>query len=196
MRRAIGALEGLLTAGESIEAVAVQHRLFALTHPRICIAATSGRLIALDRHLLGGFDSLDVRWQDLKETRIRAGIVAAELTLLARASSDLNIVAETDRVLTFAGLCKDQAQAVYRICQQHDQVWREKRRVRELEELRAKSGGVQLGVNTAPPTDAAAGAGVPAEPARRLRQAREMLEARLITDAEYESIKAKIIANL
>ena len=34
---------------------------------------------------------------------------------------------------------------MYRICQQHDQVWREKRRVRELEELRAKSGGVQIG---------------------------------------------------
>jgi hypothetical protein len=42
-------------------------------------------------------------------------------------------------------LRKDQAQAMYRICQQHDQVWREKRRIRELEELRAKSGGVQFG---------------------------------------------------
>jgi hypothetical protein len=30
----------------------------------------------------------------------------------------------------------------------------------------------------------------------RLRQAREMLEARLINDAEFESIKAKIIAGL
>ena len=32
--------------------------------------------------------------------------------------------------------------------------------------------------------------------ARRLRQAREMLDAKLISDAEFETIKAKIIANL
>ena len=40
------------------------------------------------------------------------------------------------------GLNPEQAQAVYRICQAQDQAWREKRRVREMEELRARSGGV------------------------------------------------------
>ncbi len=123
----------------------MQHRLFALTHRRACIAATSGRFISLNRRLLGGYESADIRWQDLKETRISAGILAADLTLVAQSSSDLNIGAEVNRVWTFAGLRKDQAQAMYRICQQHDQVWREKRRIRELEELRAKSGGVQIG---------------------------------------------------
>jgi len=196
-RRALLTLQGLLTAGETLEAWALQHRLFALTHPRVCIAATSGRFIALTPHLLGGFESEDIRWQDLKETRIRAGIIAAELTLVAQGSSDLNISSEVNRVLTFEGLCKDQAQAIYRICQQHDQVWREKRRVRELEELRAKSGAVQFGGTVpTPPADMAGAAGSESEPARRLRQAREMLEAKLISDAEYESIKAKIISSI
>jgi hypothetical protein len=81
---------------------------------------------------------------------------------------------------------------MYRICQQHDQVWREKRRVRELEELRAKSGGVQIGAAGL----GAAGVGADSEPARRLRQAREMLEAKLISDSEFESIKAKIVSSL
>ena len=89
--------------------------------------------------------------------------------------------------------CKDQAQAMYRICQQHDQVWREKRRVRELEELRAKSGGVQISGQPAYSSDAA---GAESEPARRLRQAREMLDAKLISDSEFESIKAKIVSGL
>jgi hypothetical protein len=93
--------------------------------------------------------------------------------------------------LVFEGLRKDQAPAIYRICQQHDQIWREKRRVRELEELRAKSGGIQLGAAGS----GAAGDGE-SEPIRRLRQAREMLDAKLISDAEYESIKAKIVAGL
>jgi Bacterial PH domain len=192
---ALATLRGLLTSGEALEAWAVQHRLFALAHRRACIAATSGRFISLQRRLFGGYESADIRWQDLKETRISAGILAADLTLVAQSSSDLNIGSEVNRVWTFTGLRKDQAQAMYRICQQHDQVWREKRRIRELEELRAKSGGVQIG--GVPSAYAAAdSAGTESEPARRLRQAREMLDAKLISDAEFESIKAKIVAGL
>jgi hypothetical protein len=194
LARALGTLQGLLTSGETLEAWAAQRRIYALTHRRICIAATSGRFISLSRRLLGGYESSDIRWQDLRETHISAGLLAADLTLVAQSSSDLNIASEANRVLTFAGLNKGQAQAMYRICQQHDQVWREKRRVRELEELRAKSGGVQIGGG------GYGGAGNSAsgesEPARRLRQAREMLEAKLISDAEFESIKAKIVSGL
>jgi len=192
---ALATLRGLLTSGETLEAWAVQHRLYALTHRRTCIAATSGRFISLNRRLLGGYESADIRWQDLKETRISAGILAADLTLVAQTSSDLNIGSEVNRIWTFAGLVKDQAQALYRICQQHDQVWREKRRIRELEELRAKSGGVQIGSGQTANWGADV-AGAESEPARRLRQAREMLDAKLISDSEFESIKAKIVSGL
>jgi Bacterial PH domain len=191
---ALATLQGLLTSGETLEAWAAQRRVYALTHRRALIAATSGRFISLKRRILGGYDSADIRWQDLKETRISAGIIAADLTLVAQSSSDLNIGAEVNRVWTFEGLRKEQAQAMYRICQQHDQVWREKRRVRELEELRAKSGGGQISGQQAYSSDAAAGA--ESEPARRLRQAREMLDAKLISDSEFESIKAKIVSGL
>lgn len=191
--RALDILRGLLTVDETLEAWAMQHRVYALTHRRLCVAATSGRFISLTRRLLGGYDSADIRWQDLKETRIRAGLLTAELTLVAQTSTDLNIGAETSRVWSFAGLRKDQAQAIYRICQQHDQVWREKRRIRELEELRAKSGGVQFGGGAGYSSPDAGGE---SEPTRRLRQAREMLEAKLISDAEFESIKAKIVSGL
>src|SRR5580700_10301438 len=190
---ALATLQGLLTSGETLEAWAAQRRLYALNHRRELIAATSGRFISLKRRLFGGYDSADIRWQDLKETRISAGIIAADLTLVAQSSADLNIGAEVNRVWSFEGLHKDQAQAMYRICQQHDQVWREKRRVRELEELRAKSGGVQFGGGS-PYSNADPGA--ESEPARRLRQAREMLDAKLISDAEFESIKAKIVSAL
>ena len=194
---ALATLRGLLTSGETLEAWAAQRRIYALTHRRVCIAATSGRFISLQRRLFGGYDSADIRWQDLKETRISAGIIAADLTLVAQSSSDLNIGAEVNRVWSFDGLNKNQAQAMYRICQQHDQVWREKRRVRELEELRAKSGGVQISGGQAGygngNTDAA---GTESDATRRLRQAREMLDAKLISDSEFESIKAKIVSSL
>ena len=192
--KALATLKSLLTSGETLEAWAAQRRIYALTHRRVCIAATSGRFISLTRRLIGGYESTDIRWQDLRETHISAGLLAADLTLVAQVSSDLNITSEPNRVLVFEGLNKDQAQAMYRICQQHDQVWREKRRVRELEELRAKSGGVQF--SGAGYAAADGGGGAESEPARRLRQAREMLDAKLISDSEFESIKARIVSGL
>ena len=196
LQKALDTLQSLMTTGETVEAWATQRRIFALKHRRVVLVATSGRFIALTRKLIGGYDTADIRWQDLKETRIRAGIFGADLTVIAQSSSDLNISSEVNRVWTYMGLRKDQAQALYRICQQHDQAWREKRRVRELEELRAKSGGVQFAPQAFSSTPSDSSSGAESESTRRLRQAREMLEAKLISDSEFETIKARIISGL
>jgi hypothetical protein len=95
---------------------------------------------------------------------------------------------------TITGLCKTQAEAVYRVCQAQDQAWREKRRVRELEEMRAKSGGIQF-----PPTGAAAAGSPPGsqdDTVARLQKAKDMLDKGLISDAEFEAIKARIVNTL
>jgi hypothetical protein len=187
-------VNSVLTADEKLEAWAVQHRIFALKHRRLALGATSGRFLAIERPLLGGFDLTDVRWQDLKDVHIHVGILAARLQLTALESPDLASASGQTRTLTFEGLVKDQAQRLYRICQAHDQAWREKRRVRELEELRARSGGFQLGSPSAP--GAAAASGGEADAVSRLRSAKSMLDAGLISDAEYEALKARIISNV
>jgi hypothetical protein len=184
-------LRGVLIAGETLEAWVIQRRVYALRHRRVLIAATSGRLVVLTRRLLGGFDVTSIRWQDLEEVTLRVGMVAAELALRAGKATDLpSLGAAGAQRVQFQGLRKEQAQAVYRICQAQDQAWREKRRVRELEELRARSGGIQ--VTSTPGPDAA---GSPGDAVRRLQEAKQLLDARLITDAEYETIKAKIVAS-
>jgi hypothetical protein len=182
-------LRGVLIPGETLEAFAIQRRLFALTHRRILIAATSGRLVVLTRKLLGGFDVTTIRWQDLEEVTLHVGMLSADLSLRAGKATDLaSLATQGGQRVDFRGLRKEQAQAVYRICQTQDQAWREKRRVRELEELRARSGGIQVSSGPA----AAPGAGDDA--VRRLQEAKQLLDARLITDAEYEAIKAKIVS--
>src|SRR5207253_803537 len=124
----------------TLEAWAIQRRVFSLTHRRLLLAATSGRLIVITRRLLGGFDVADVRWQDLEEVALRVGVFGADLAIRAGKTTDLaSEGAHGSRRLEFQGLRKEQAQAVYRICQAQDQAWREKRRIRELEELRARS---------------------------------------------------------
>jgi hypothetical protein len=194
--RAIEALQSLLIPGETLESWAIQHRLFALTHRRQIVAATSGRLVAVARGLLGGFTTEDIRWQDLDDAQLRVGMIGATLTVTAYASTDLaSASAGTARTLAFAGLRKAQAQAVYRTCQAQEQAWREKRRVRDLEELRAKSGGIQLGGGGGGAA-LAAGTDDPRQPAARLQRAREMLQQGLLTDAEFEQVKSRILADL
>jgi hypothetical protein len=62
--------------------------------------------------------------------------------------------------------------------------------VRDLDELRAESGGVQIG---AVPGGGSAAAATTTDPAERLRRAKEMLDQGLISDAEYEAIKARVV---
>ena len=191
--RPLAQLRSVLIPGETLDAWAIQLRLFALLHRRQLIAATSGRLVVLVRKLLGGFDVATIRWQDLEEVTLRVGVLSADLAVRAGKATDLASLAEpgTQRA-EFRGLHKDQAQAVYRICQQQDQAWREKRRVRELEELRARSGGIQVG--SAPSAFGVSAAGE-SDAVRRLQEAKQLLDAKLITDSEYEAIKAKIISS-
>ena len=190
LRPAMAKLESILVRDEAVEAWAVQRRLFALTHRRLIVAATTNRLIALKRGFIGGFDYTDLRWQDLKEAHIGVGIFGASLRLLTETSTDLASAQGGDRTLVYSGLDPDQAQAVYRICQAQDQAWREKRRIREMEELRARSGGVHIMGGGA----AAALGGASGDAMQRLEQARQMLAAKLISDAEYEAVKAKILS--
>lgn len=189
LHKALEQLNSVLILGETLEAWAVQRRVFALTHRRVLVGATSGRLVVLGRRLLGGFDLTDLRWQDLESVSLRVGLLAADLEVRVGKASDLASEGATgSRVVLLHGLRKAPAQAVYRICQAQDQSWREKRRVRELEELRARSGGIQL------PSAVAAGSDS-SSAARRLQEAKQMLDARLISDAEYEAIKAKIVSS-
>ena len=191
LQEALAQLHGLLVEGETLRAWAIQRRIFALSHRRVLVAATSGRLILLARRLLGGFAPQDVRWQDVTDARLDVGLLGADLVITAVRGGDLAGADQGTRTLVIGGLRKDQATTVYRICQSEEQNWREKRRIRELEEMRAKSGGVTLGSMTG-----AADASADGNPAARLQRAREMLAQGLITDAEYESIKARIVSGL
>jgi len=193
VQRALDCLKSVLIPGESLEAWAIQRRLFALIHRRLLVAASSGRLISITRGLIGGYAVTDIRWQDLEDVDLKVGIIAADLTIRVGKPTDLaSGGASGSQTLLFTGLRKDQAQAVYRICQMQDQQWREKRRVRELEELRARSGGIHLMPQGSGAVADSVGS---SDSVRRLQEAKKMLDAKLITDAEYEAIKAKIVSS-
>lgn len=192
LNKALEHLKSVLVAGETLDAWAIQRKLFALTHRRILIASTSGRFIQIKRGLLGGFEMTDFRWQDLGDAKIKVGIFGADIFMKIFGSTDLAISKDSNQVLVLPGFRKEQAEQIYRLAQAQDQSWREKRRIRELEEMRAKSGGVTIGTNAATQQTGSASE----DAAAKLQQAKQMLENKLITDSEFESIKAKIISGL
>lgn len=194
--KGVAEMESMLVPGERLLAVATQRRLFALFRRRITVGATTGRYIAITRGLFGGYTPYDVRWQDLHDADIRAGIFGASLTISALASGDLASKERPGHTTMVTGLQKELAQEVYKIAQAQEQAWREKRRVRDITELRAESGGVQLGGLGGTNYSSAIGTQAPAmggDPAERLKRAKTMLDAGLITDTEYESIKARVV---
>ncbi len=199
----VEALRSLLIEGEQLEACAIQRRVFALKHRRIMVAATTGRLIVIERGLFGGFHPIDLRWQDLRDATLDVGIFGATLRVAVYRSSDLASAEGPPSSVVITGLRKLEAQEVYRACQSRAQAWREKRRIRELEELRAKAGGIQIGATRGMSggggvSSAAMGASDEGEssPMARLQRAKDMLTNGLLNDAEFEQIKAKILAEL
>jgi hypothetical protein len=192
LTKALEHLNSVLVAGETLDAWAIQRRLFALAKRRILIAATSGRFIQIKRGLFGGFDMADFRWQDLGDAKIKVGIFGADIFMKIFGSTDLAISKDSNQVLILPGFRKEQAEQIYRLAQSQDQSWREKRRIRELEEMRAKSGGVTIGSNLGNQQTG----NQSADATDKLQQAKEMLEKKLITDSEYESIKARIISGI
>jgi len=176
---ALKSLQGVLTVGEKVLYYAIQRRLFALFSRRVLIAATNGRVIVIARGLFGGFTMQDHRWQDIADSKISNGIFGA----------DLFLVVVGGRSCMVNGLRKEQAAALYRHAQSEEQAWREKLRVRQIEEMRARSGGVHIG-------SAATAASVGSPVSTRLAQAKQMLADGLISDSEYEAIKAKIVSEL
>jgi hypothetical protein len=197
-------LQSLLVSGETVVASALQHRFYALLHRRHVAAATTGRFIFMTRRLLGGYDPIAIRWQDLKDVGINVGVFSASVVISY--SADLSDTAGDEgrfQTLRASGLRKETAQALYRECQTQEQSWREKRRVRSMEEMRARSGATQIATGIYPqgsfadrPTDLVGGPSSHETPAQRLARAKEMLTEQLISDAEYEAIKAKIVGSL
>lgn len=191
---AVEHLKSILVPGETLEGFAVQRRAFALTKRRTLVAATTGRFIVMHRGLFGGFTPTDVRWQDVEEAHIQIGILSAAVAVKTLQRTDLASAGQQGAFFGATGLGKEQAEQVYRVCQAQSQAWREKRRVRDLDELRAKSGGLQFGAQGSPagapgPTDGT-------DPVARLKQAKDMLSGGLITDAEFEAIKARLVDRL
>jgi hypothetical protein len=89
------------------------------------------------------------------------------------------------------GIPSDLASKIYKHAQYQEQAWEEKRRVRKLEEMRAAAGGVIMNTGAVgnPANDAPGVSSLD-----ELERAKKLLDAGVVSDAEYQEIKAKILS--
>lgn len=178
--KVVEGIRSILTDNEQILYVVLQN-VTSLSPAKDSVVATNNRLIFFRPSVLGRLDFADYFWEDVKHVTIKEGMLSAELA-----------VELTDgAVERMTNLEKSQVRRLYAICQQKELEWREKRRIRRLEEERAQSGGIQMGV----PGVGAGGGASGEDPVEKLARAKAMLEQGLISEAEFEALKARIIGS-
>ncbi len=182
------ALGTLLTQGETVLAAASQN---VVNSPlkRDTAVVTNRRFLIYRPRILGRMDLDDYLWQDVDDVAVSTQLLGSTITV--RGSKRLKTGEQAPFSRSVGGLDKAKALTLYAKAQEMEEVWREKNRVRYIDEERAKSGGVTI----------QGGAGVAAAPGgpsieQRLAKLRDLLEQELITTAEYEARKAQIIAEL
>ena len=171
----------ILTDGEEIRYIAVQKKLVMNMSPD-SVVLTNKRFIVYKPKLLGRVEFEDYIWRNLKNAHVKEGMRGATLTMKTVDGREFSI----------DNLPKAQARKLYTMAQSMEEQVLEERRLRELEEKRAASGGITMHTNMPSQPEAA-----PQDnPVLKLKQLKEMVEAGLITQDEYDKTKAAILAKM
>lgn len=176
-----------LTSGEDLLYIAVQKKPVANFSPD-CIALTSKRVIFFTIKLLGQLSFNDYLWRDVADATVKEGLMGATFSLRsvkgARHSVDY--------------IPKNQARMLYRFAQEMEEKAHEERRTRMMEESRAAAGGVIVQHAFMPPdANRQPAPAIPAEdPLETLKKLKAMLDADLISQAEFDKKKAEILLRM
>lgn len=173
----------ILTREEEILYIAVQNKPVVNIAPD-CVVLTNRRFIIYRPRMLGRVTFEDYIWRDLRDAQLKEGVMGATLALHTVKGKRISL----------DYLPKAQARRLYAVAQEMEEKVREERRVRHMEEQRAAAGGVVI--HGGVPQAQGAGFGAQDGPVQKLKQLKEMTDAGLITEAEYEAKKAEILSRM
>jgi len=179
-------LRDSLMNGENLVASGVEKRPAALMSRRKVIGITDSRIILIKRGLFGGFTMLDQQWKDLRDIKL------SELVLGDICGSKVECHFLKDEGFS-ACIENSAARTIYKEGQNQEQAWEEKRRVRDMEENRAASGGFMMQIPQVPVQQSQSN-NYQESALDQIKKAKEMLDSGIISDSEYNEIKAKILS--
>lgn len=174
-------VQQLLTAGESVEYIAVQRKAINLSPD--CIALTNKRIIFCRPKNFGfSMDFQDFLWKDVADCHIKEGILG----------SDFSVKTVRNQMVTMDYLPKAQARRLYQFAQGKEEEMGEYRRQRDLEDKRAAAGG-GITVNTASQPAATI---IADDPVVTLQKLKVLLDSDIITQQEFDAKKLEVISKM
>ena len=170
---------GILTTDEEVLYIAVQKKPVVNVSPD-SILLTTRRMVICRPKILSGFEFEDYLWRDIGDVHLKEGLIGATLTVTTVAGKQL--------IIDY--LPKAQARRAYSISQEMEEKVLEERRRRDLEDKRAAAGGVVL-------QQASGVTGTAKEdPLQVLTKLKQLLDAGLITQTEYDSKKTEVLSRM
>jgi Short C-terminal domain/Bacterial PH domain len=179
-------LSKTLMGEEYIEAEAIQFRVFALWNRRAAVGITNSRILVVKRGLFGGFTMVDIQWKDLEDVTIEQNVLS---DLCGSNLKFKHLNSKTGEV-EVKGVDSEVAATIYSKAQAQEQAWEEKRRVRKMEEVRAAAGGVVVHTGNQQAESGPKNSRMLEE----ITTAKALLDSGAISDAEFQEMKAKILA--
>jgi hypothetical protein len=173
-------VSSILTSQESVEYIAVQAKPVQVAPD--CIVCTNRRLIIFRQKILGQMEFTDDRWLELHDAHIKEGMMFAEISITNLQGKQIRI----------DYLPKNQARRVYRIAQEREEEMIELRRKRSMEETQAGASNIVVNAPAAPIAQAPA----TDDPMAKLTKLKQMLDAGLIEQEEYDSNKQRILSQM
>ncbi len=186
-KRLVSCARRYLTDNEQILEMAQQNGL-AWGQAKDVVLTTENRILFLRRHWFGGVACQDIQWQDVNNVHVRQRIF----------SSNFTCHLEDGGKIVMGCLHRKQAAGLYRVCQQREQDWRERCRIRAMEEDYAKSGGFRMEMPSMSSQSLPAPNGPPttANPRIQLDELKQLFEEGYLDEAEYQAKRAEIIERM
>ena len=169
----------ILTSDETAQVIVMQQAIAGLKPDAVVL--TNKRFILYHPGLFGQVKFEDALWRDLVDVKLSESLIGATL-----------IFATASKTWTVDKLPKNEARRAYAVAQEREQEAIEIRRQRQMQEDQAKAGHFVIG--GMPQAAGATSAATADDPMAKLTKLKNMLDAGLITQEEYDKKKADILA--
>lgn len=179
-------LNSMLMTGEEVQYIAVQKKP-AINLTPDCLALTNKRIIIFRPKNLGlAMDLEDYIWRDVLACQLKENIWGSEFTIqtVGGAASKIDF------------LPKAQARKLYTMAQEQEEIQKEVRRQRDLEERRAGAGRLVVSGPTGQQQTNPEPQKQQDDPVAVLQKLKTLLDNQLISQDEYDAKKAEVLARM
>ncbi len=178
-------LNGILMTGEEVEYIAVQKKPAVNISPD-CVALTNKRIIFFRTKNLGlSIEFQDYIWKEVADCHLKEEIFGAEF-MVKTVKGQINKIDY---------LPKSQARKLYTVAQEQEEIQKEIRRQRDLEDKRASAGNVTV-TSGSPSNSQPTQQSQQDDPMASLQKLKMLLDNGLVTQEEFDIKKSEILSRL